>query len=499
MAQVLDSLSRSLQEYRLLPGYTPAEGGVDRVSLNTRFCRSGQGFMTLQTPFVSAAMQAVTNARIAIAVAQLGGIGVVPVSQKTEQQCAVVDAVKRYKAGFQHDLRTLAPTQTLGEVCELIRQTGYTTYPVTDTGLFHGRLLGVLTDKDFDPRNDLSLTVADRMRKDVQVGVQVESLDEANRIMIRYGRGFLPVVSEEGTLQSVVFKKDRDKHLRHPMETIGANRRLRVAAAVSTHPEDLERIQQLLVHDVDALVIDASNGHTQYQADTLAYIKSQTDIPVIAGNIVTARGFGFLVQAGADAVKVGMGIGSGCTTQEVRGTGRGQATALLEISRARTEHALKTGSYIPLIADGGIASSNELAVALALGADSVMLGNLLARFAESPGRVVRATGGDYVKEYWMEGSRRAHNNRRYQSDSAGFFEEGIEGWVPYAGSVYDGLPQLATRLRASLATCGCRNIEQLHQEAVLEVQSESSLRASAVNSMEPLQPTSQDRPVSTLR
>lgn len=178
-----------------------------RVSLRTRFCRSGQGFITLQTPLVSAAMQAVTNRHIAIAVAQLGGIGVVPVSQSIEQQCAVVDAVKRFKAGFQDDLRTLAPTQSLSEVCELIAQTGYTTFPVTDTGIFHGRLLGVLTDKDFDPRNDLNLTVAERMRKDIQVGVQVQSLDEANRIMIQYGRGFLPIVSKEGTLQSVVLRK----------------------------------------------------------------------------------------------------------------------------------------------------------------------------------------------------------------------------------------------------------------------------------------------------
>jgi IMP dehydrogenase len=463
------------------------------VSLATELCRAPSepgGALRLAAPFVSAAMQAVTGVEMAIAMAQLGGIGVLPVSQSVEEQCAKVAAVKRFKAGFQMDLRTLSPEQSLRDVQRLIEQTGYTRFPVTDTGLFHGRLLGVLTDNDFDPRRDLDYRVADRMRKDVQVGVAIDDLDEANRLMVATGRGFLPIVSDEGTLLSVVFQKDRDKHLRHPAETVGPDRRLRVAAAVSTHPEDRERVRALLEHDVDVLVIDASDGHTAFQAEMLAFIKGQRGVPVVAGNVVTGEGFEYLAGAGADAVKVGMGIGSGCTTQEMKATGRGQATALLEIASARDRRADATGERLPLVADGGIGGPAEIAVALALGADSVMLGNLLARYGESPGQIVRGARGEAFKEYWMEGSRRAANTRRYAQRGEHFFEEGIEGTVPYEGSIYEGQPVLARALRSALATAGCLSVRELQQRAVLELQSEASLRDAAVRGMErtPLAP-----------
>lgn len=484
--RVLERPSRSLDEYRLLPAWTPADGGPESVSLATRLCRAREpgGFLGLAAPVVSAAMQAVTGREMAIAVAQLGGIGVVPVSQSIEAQCATVAAVKRFQAGFQTDLLTLSPSQTLGEVVDCMERTGYTRFPVTDTGLFHGRLLGVLTDNDFDARRDRAFRVADRMRKDLQAGVAIDDLDEANRLMIETGRGFLPIVSEEGTLLSVVFKKDRDKHLRHPAETVDDRRRLRVAAAVSTHPEDRERAEALVDHGVDALVIDASDGYSDHQARTLAWIKSLGALPVVAGNVVTAEGFEYLADAGADAVKVGMGIGSGCTTQAMKATGRGQATALREIAAARDRLAEARGERLPLVADGGIAGPADLVVALALGADCVMLGNLLARFSESPGRIVRGTGGEEAKEYWMEGSRRAANARRYAQTQRHFFEEGVEGWVPHEGSIYDGLPVLLRALRSAIATAGCRDLDELHDRAVLEPQSEASLRTAAVRGME---------------
>jgi IMP dehydrogenase len=488
MAQVLESPSRSLKEFRLLPALTPPTAGIDATSTATRLCRAtaaagGDAHIHLAAPFVSAAMQAVTGADMAIAVARLGGIGVVPVSQGVEAQCAAVEAVKRFKGGFQTDLVTLSPGQTLGDVVRVMRETGYTRFPVTDTGVFHGRLLGVLTDNDFDPDNDLSFHVADRMRKDVQVGVETCDLRDANRLMIETGRGFLPIVSEEGTLLSVVFKKDRDKHLRHPDETVDADRRLRVAAAVSTHPEDRNRIRALLACDVDVLAIDASDGHTAWQHEALTYAKSLADVPIIAGNVVTALGFDYLAEAGADAVKVGMGVGSGCITQAAKATGRGQATALIEIAAARDRHAERTGHYLPLIADGGIGGAAEIVIALALGADSVMLGNLLARYSESPGDVVRGPGGQAFKEYWMEGSRRAANGRRYGHTERLFFEEGIEGFVPHEGSIYDGLPKLALQLRSALATAGCVGLHELAERAVVERQSEASLRDAAVRGM----------------
>lgn len=491
MATILESPSRSLKEFRLLPGETSALGGMHHVSLETRLCRDpsvkcstgGPHHLTLAAPFVSAAMQAVTGPAMAIAVARLGGIGVVPVSQSADAQCAVVEAVKRFKGGFQTGLRTLSPGQSLAEVAAIIRATGYTRFPVTDTGIFHGRLLGVLTDHDFDPYEDLDYCVADRMRKDVQVGIEIDDLREANRLMIEMGRGFLPIVSREGTLLSVVFKKDRDKHLRHPDETIDAERRLRVAAAVSTHPEDRARIRALLASGVDVLAIDASDGHTAFQRDTIAFAKSQGDVPVIAGNVVTAEGFSFLAEAGADAVKVGMGVGSGCITQAMKATGRGQATALSEITAARDRHAATTEQYIPLIADGGIGSAAEIVVALALGADSVMLGNLLARYSESPGELVRGRSGESLKEYWMEGSHRAANARRYGHAQSLFFEEGIEGFVPHEGSIYEGLPRVMLAVRSAIATAGCVNLGELRDRAVLERQSEASLRDAAVRGM----------------
>jgi IMP dehydrogenase len=303
--------------------------------------------------------------------------------------------------------------------------------------------------------------------------------------MIEHGRGFLPIVSEEGTLLSVVFKKDRDKHLSHPAETVDRRRRLRVAAAVSTHPEDRERARELFASGVDCFVIDASDGHTRYQAETIEFLHQLGDRPVIAGNVVTAAGFDFLADAGADAVKVGMGIGSGCITQQVKATGRGQATALVDVAAARDGRAQQTGARLPLIADGGLAGPAEIVIAFALGADSVMLGNLLARFSESAGRRVRGPAGEDCKEYWMEGSERAHNARRYAQTSCDFFAEGVEGFVPYAGSIDQGLPKLTAALRSALSTAGCANLMELQQHAVLEPVSPAGLGDGAVRSMTP--------------
>jgi IMP dehydrogenase len=284
-----------------------------------------------------------------------------------------------------------------------------------------------------------------------------------------------------------VFKKDLDKHIQHPHATIDTQKRLCVGAAVSTHPEDRQRVQALLEHEVDVLVIDASDGHTAFQRDMLTWIKSCTAVPVIAGNVVTGDGFRFLVEAGADAVKVGMGIGSGCTTQEVKATGRGQAAALMEIAAARECLVRQGRDYIPLIADGGLASPAEMVIALALGADALMMGNFLARYTESPGQVLRNAAGESVKEYWMEGSQRARNHRRYAQLRSMFFEEGIVGQVPHLGSIYDKLPVIMQMLQAALATAGCRTLGELHTHAVLERQSAMALYDGQIHNIVPVQ------------
>jgi IMP dehydrogenase len=486
MAKILNTPSHSLREFRLLPGYTPADGGPPQISLKTRLCRQGDDYIHLHTPFLSAAMQAVTSAEMAIAIAQLGGIGILPVSQTIEEQCGKIDGVKRFKAAFQTNIRTLSPGQTIGAVVDIINETGYSTFPVTDNGQFHSKLLGVITDKDFDERRDHDCTVAERMKTDVQAGIDIDDLKEANQLMIKYGRGFLPILSSEGILQSVVFKKDLDKHLQHPNESINAQKRLLVGAAISTHPEDRERVLALVEHEIDVLVIDASDGHTEYQKQMLDWIKSNCQIPIIGGNVVTAAGFEFLVAAGVDAVKVGMGIGSGCTTQEIKATGRGQATTLLDIGGARNRLAQEKGIYIPLIADGGISGPADMVVALALGADALMMGNFFARYTESAGNLVRNAAGEIVKEYWMEGSMKARNFRRYAQLKNIFFEEGITGYVPHLGSIYDKLPVVLQILRSTLATAGCRTIEELHQKGVLEMQSPSALIDSQVHDIVPV-------------
>jgi IMP dehydrogenase len=217
------------------------------------------------------------------------------------------------------------------------------------------------------------------------------------------------------------------------------------------------------------------------------WIKSKYDIPVIGGNVVTARGFEFLAEAGVDAVKVGMGIASGCTTQEVKATGRGQASSLMAIAAARDELARKEGGrYVPLISDGGISGPAEMAVGLCLGADSLMMGNFFARYTEGAGNMVRNVGGETVKEYWMEGSTKARNHRRYAQLKNLFFEEGITGYVPHLGSIYEKLPVVLQVLRASMATAGCRTIEEMHEKAVLEMQSPTALYDSDIHDMTPM-------------
>jgi IMP dehydrogenase len=482
MKTILKDPAHSLKDFRILPSYTDERHKAENVSLRTPLCRAGADFIHLNLPFLSAAMHAVTGIEMATALSTLGGVGVLPLIASVEEQCRMVRAVKRYKAGFQIDIITFSPDQKIKELHDMMEKTSYSIFPVTDSGLFHGKLMGVITDKDFDPRFDWDKDIKERMKTALRVGEEVDDLKEANRLMIEYGRGFLPIVSREGTLQSVVFKKDLDRHIRHPEAAVDGQKRHLIGAAVSTHPEDRARIEALVRSDVDFLVIDASDGFTVFQKETLQWIKHHFTTPVMAGNIVTGEAFHMLAEFKADAVKIGMGIGSGCTTQEVKATGRGQATAIMEIAKARNDYFKKTKTYIPLIADGGINSPVDIAVALALGADSVMMGNFFARFAESPGKLLKVHG-EHVKEYWMEGSLKAFNLRRYHQSAATFFEEGVVGYVPYEGSVFDAIPVARQRLKATLSTAAVSNIRELHENAVLELQTLTALEAGHIHDM----------------
>jgi len=483
MKQLITTPAYGLKDFRLLPGYTPKECHVDDVSLKTRLCCTAGGWIHLELPYISAAMQAVTGTEMCTALAELGGVGILPANDTIEGQCRKARAVKQYKAGFQTDIITFSASDRLGDVKNTIDRTAYSIFPVTDNGLFHGKLLGVITDKDFDPRFDLDLTVEVRMKKQIHTGLEVDNLKEANHLMIRYGRGFLPIVSREGTLQAVVFKKDLDKHIQYPHASVDHQKRLRVGAAVSTHPEDQERVKCLMDCEVDFLVIDASDGHTVYQENMLKWIKNNYEIPVIGGNVVTKEAAEMLIVSGADGIKVGMGIGSGCTTQLVKATGRGQATALLEVAAVRNAYA-GDHHYIPIIADGSISTPSDIAIALALGADTVMMGNFFAQFSESPG-IIHQVNGQPMKAYWMEASKRGKNAPRYDQRPDTFFEEGIDGFVPYRGSLYDGLPVVVQQLKATLSTVGAATIETFHRHAVLELQSSIAQKDSRVHSMIP--------------
>lgn len=473
--------SLALKDLKLLPGLTEPSSTVDNIDLASKLCRlRNDEFLMLKNPLISAPMQAVTSLQMTVAMAQLGGIGILPATEDIEAQVQLAKSVKHYKAGFQTEIVTLSPNIKLRELNNIIEDTGYTTFPVTDTGLFHGRLLGVITDKDFDSRDPGA--VADNMRTDIQSGVDIDDLAEANRLMIRHGRGFLPIVSSENTLKSVVFKKDLDKHLKHPNANEDSNKRLRVGAAITTHPNDRDRIRSLAETEVDVFVIDASDGHSFFQAQTIEFIKKHYDIPVIAGNVVTCEGFRYLAKSGADAVKIGMGVGSGCTTQEVKATGRGQGSAVLEVASERDRYHRETGDYLPLIADGSISSASDIAVALALGADSVMMGNFFARCTESAGKLYEKDGYSY-KEYWMEGSNKAKNLRRYHQTSHTFFEEGVSGFVPHEGTIFEKVPLAMQKLKSTFSTCGCESIAALHKRAQLEQLSPAAITQSSVQGM----------------
>ncbi len=487
MGMIVNSSSTSLKEYRLLPALTSEASAKNKVSLHSRLCQSPSGYLRLNTPFVSASMQAVSDARMAIALARLGGVSVIPVLADEERQISMVKKVKQYKAGFQRELITFCPDTPIRRVQESNDTTGYSIYPVTDNGLFHGKLLGVITDKDFDALVDLDIPVAERMKTQLVVAPDGTPLTEAKAIMIETGRGFLPIVSEEGTLKSVVFRKDLEHHLRFPDANEDSDGRLVVGAAVSTHPQHRSRIPRLIEESADFLVIDASDGYSIYQKETIAYIRSLCDTPVIAGNVVTSEAFEYLAEAGADGIKVGMGIGSGCITQEAKATGRGQATALIDVVSARDNRVAAGGSYIPIIADGGLSSPADICVALALGADTVMMGNYFAQCTESPGDIYYRDGRAF-KKYWMEGSLQARNLGRYflgndENTPADYFAEGVSGWVAHKGSIFDLVPNSCSKLKASLSSAGCCSIRQLHKSARLEHQSPVAIGDSSVHNM----------------
>ena len=484
MAYYFDEPSRTFNEYLLVPGYSSEDCIPSAVSLKTpltKFKKGEESSISISIPMVSAVMQSVSDDGMAIALATEGGLSFVYGSQSVEDQAAMIARVKDYKAGFVTSDANLSPEMTLSDVLVLKEKYGHSTMPVTHDGTAHGKLLGIITGRDYRiSRMDLSTLVKDFMtpREKMIVAPADTSLKTANDMIWEYKLNSMPIVDENDCLVNMVFRKDYDSHKSNPLEMLDSHKRYMVGAGINTR-DYAQRVPALVEAGADVLCIDSSEGYSAWQALTLAWIRENygDEVKVGAGNVVDEEGFRFLAEAGADFIKVGIGGGSICITREQKGIGRGQATALIEVAKARDTYFNETGVYIPICSDGGIVYDHHMTLALAMGADFLMLGRYFARFDESPTNKVNINGS-YMKEYWGEGSARARNWQRYDlgDEKTGLsFEEGVDSYVPYAGALKDNVDLTLSKVRSTMCNCGALTIAELQEKAKLTVVSSTSI------------------------
>ena len=484
MAYYFSEPSRTFGEYLLVPGYSSSECVPTAVSLKTPLVKYRKGEeacpLEMNIPMVSAIMQSVSGVDMGVALATEGGLSFIYGSQTPESEAAMVKAVKDHKAGFVQSDSTLPPDMTMEQVIELKEKTGHSTMPVTDDGTPKGKLLGIVTSRDYRPsRDDHQKKVFEFMtpREQLIVGDKNISLKVANDVIWDNKLNALPIVDDNDHLMGIVFRKDYDSHKTNPNELLDNDKRYMVGAGINTR-DYAERVPLLIEAGADVLCIDSSEGFSEWQSRTIAWIRENygDKVKVGAGNVVDREGFLFLAKAGADFIKIGIGGGSICITRETKGIGRGQATAVIEVAKARDEYYKETGIYIPICSDGGIVQDYHITLALAMGADFVMLGRYFARFDESPTNKLRV-GGNYVKEYWGEGSNRARNWQRYDLGGAQklSFEEGVDSYVPYAGPLADGVQTTLYKVRSTMCNCGALSIPELQEKARLTVVSSTSI------------------------
>lgn len=489
MAFFYNEPSRTFSEYLLIPNHTPRDCVPANVDLRTPLARFRDGTpppLSLNIPFASAIMQAVSNDALAIALARCGGISFIHASQPIENQVEMVRRVKKFKAGFVVSEANLRPDNTLRDVIEVTRRTGHSTMPVTHDGTPNGRLLGILTGRDFRPHKaDLNTPVCSVMTPFDRLvyGMEGITLSEANDLIWDHKLNCLPIINEKHDLLYLVFRKDYDQHKEHPLELVDGHKRLVVGAGINTR-DYTERAAALLDAGADILCVDSSDGFTEWQFDTIRYVKERfgETARVGGGNVVDDRGFRYLADAGADFVKVGVGPGSICITREQKGIGRGQATAVIETAKARNAYLKETGIYVPICSDGGILHDYHIVLALAMGADFVMMGRYFARFDESSGRRI-SVSGRMMKEYWGEGSDRARNWQRYDVGDQEMlsFEEGVDAYVPYAGRLKDNVELSVAKIKSTMCNCGALTIRRLHETAQLTLVSATSIREGGVH------------------
>ena len=483
MAQFFEEPSRTFNEYLLVPGYTSKDCRVENVSLKTpivKFKKGEEPEIQANIPLVSAVMQAVSDDKMAVALAREGGISFIFGSQSVKSQAAMVKRAKSYKAGFVKSDSNLRPDQTLQDVLDLKEKKGHSTIAITDDGTAEGKIVGLVTSRDYrlsrmsrDEKIETFMTPFEKL----VYAKEGCTLSEANDILWDNKLNALPIIDENQRLTHFVFRKDYDMHKSNPNELLDASKRYIVGAGINSRDYE-ERVPALVEAGADILCIDSSEGYSQWQGDTIAWIREKygDSVKVGAGNVVDAEGFRYLAEAGADFVKIGIGGGSICITRETKGIGRGQATAVIDVAKARDEYFEETGIYVPICSDGGIVYDYHMTLALAMGADFIMLGRYFARFEESPTAKLHING-NYVKEYWGEGSNRARNWQRYDlgGDPRMKFEEGVDSYVPYAGTLHDNVNLSLNKVKSTMCNCGALNIQELQDKAKLTIVSATSI------------------------
>ena len=483
MAFYYKEASHTFSEYLLVPGYSSSECQPKNVSLKTplvRFKKGEEPAISMNIPMTSAIMQSVSNDTLAIALAKEGGVSFIYGSQSIQDQADMIRRVKAHKAGFVKSDSNISPDATLKDVLRLKEKTNHSTMAVTEDGTANGKLLGIVTSRDYrvtrmslDTKVEEFMTPLDKLIY-AKKGV---TLKEANDIIWDNKLNTLPIVDKNGRLDSLVFRKDYESAKSNPNELLDSDKRYIVGAGINTR-DYAERVPALVEAGVDVLCIDSSEGFSEWQQLTIKWIKDHygDSVKVGAGNVVDEDGFRFLADCGADFIKIGIGGGSICITRETKGIGRGQATATIEVAKARDEYFKETGIYVPICSDGGIVHDYHITLALAMGADFVMLGRYFSRFDESPTNKVKING-QYMKEYWGEGSSRARNWQRYDlgGDSKLSFEEGVDSYVPYAGSLKDNVAVSLAKVKSTMCNCGALTIPELQQKAKLTLVSATSI------------------------
>lgn len=483
MAYFFKEPSHTFGEYLLVPGYSDSKCIPNNVSLKTplvKFKKGEESAITMNIPMVSAIMQAVSDDHMAIALAKEGGVSFIYGSQSIEDEAAMVARVKNYKAGFVVSDSNIKPDATLQDVLDLLEVTGHSTMAVTEDGQANGKLVGLVTSRDYRvSRMSPETKVSEFMThfEDLVYAKEGITLKEANDIIWDHKLNTLPIVDDQQCLKYLVFRKDYDEHKENQMELLDDEKRYIVGAGINTR-DYAERVPALVEAGADVLCIDSSEGFSEWQSLTIAWIREHygDKVKVGAGNVVDRDGFMFLAKAGADFIKIGIGGGSICITRETKGIGRGQATAVIEVAKARDEYFAETGIYIPICSDGGIVYDYHITLALAMGADFVMLGRYFSRFEESPTKKV-TVNGTYMKEYWGEGSNRARNWQRYDLGGAKklSFEEGVDSYVPYAGHLHENVNQTLYKVKSTMCNCGALSIPELQEKARLTLVSSTSI------------------------